>query len=400
MRFSTKLFACVMIILTSFSIKIFAQCASGVNYYPSSDAFSGWASSNYPMIFDLDAATLTDASYPKTAAVDGEDENFDYNNSKQPKNPVGSGVIPVTLYDYDESGTQHDSGKKYYVKYYNCVFAPEHHTSAYVKLQKGKTEDVSGCGRNDTSGGCEKNDNSVFKRNVFSKQGFIELNRQASTEVEGSKHGYIQLDGLRGVEKIQWSFSSTAWKRGVSCEVRYGEDPDWYPLRTLPSAVKGYCTFGDQGYEFEESLNLIGEDEREMNVSIRFRIWDGDETTWEDELDYPANERNPGFYYLAVDPYSIQQVVRIHQIRVYSCFNGSELSTGIDNNDLSAFYIYKSDNSVYATMDSNIEIYTIDGQLAKQGLGKQIDVTNLSKGIYVVRATSLNGVVKNTKISL
>lgn len=400
MRLST-LFLFFAVLFMSVSIKSVAQCSSGVNYFPSSDAFGEWTNSNYPMIIDLDAETLTDAAFPKTAAVDGEDENFDYNNSKQPKNPVGTGVIPVILYDYDDNGVQHDSGKRYYVRYYNCVFAPEHHTSAYAKLQKGKTEDVSGCGRNDTSGGCEKNDNSVFKRNIFSKKGFIELNRQASTEAEGSKHGSIQLDGLRGIERIQWSFSSTAWKRGVICEARYGDDPEWYPLRTLPSAVKSYCTFGDQGYEYEESLNLIGEGDRDMDISVRFRIWDGDDITWEDELDYPANQRSPEFYYTAVDPYSIQQVVRIHQIRVYSCFNGSELATtGIADNDMSTFYVYKSGTSVYATIDSNIEIYTIDGKLAKQDFGKQVDINGLNKGIYVVRATALNGEVKNTKISL
>ncbi len=397
MRSFTKLLLFSLTVI--FANSVYAQCDPSVfTYYGHTNA--SWEPSEYYQIIDMDAATLTDPTlYPRTGAEDGTFDNSNYGQGTV-KAPVGSGEIVTPLYDYDEGSDSYiPSGKTYSIKYWNCVFAPDHYGSAYTKLNEYGTE-PSG-----KDNGCTKNDNTVLVGNVFNKKGFIELSRQSSTEAEGSKHGGIQLDGLRGIEKIQWSYSSTSWKRGVMCEVKWG-DGDWQIRRSIPSgvggggasAVDGYATFSEQGYEFEEVFNLGEDFDREF--SIRFRIWDGDTITWKDA--YDNGEKPAGYFYTKVDPYGEPQVVRIHQIKVFSGMQGSDFAnyTNISNNQADNFSISKIGNAISLSEEGNVEIYTIDGKLVKTVTGKEINISDLNKGIYVVKAKSLSGIVKNTKIAL
>lgn len=376
-----------------------AQC-DGYDYYPENMQI-GWNSGVFYEVIDLNAATLTDAKYPRTGAEDGKKDNLNYSTNVEAA-PPGDGVITLPLRNYNSGDkTYVPSGYNYDVKFVRCVFAPDHYGSAYTKFEEyGELPAGSG-------NACTANDNTCLIGNVYDKQGFIELARKAAPAGEplSSLCGYVQLDNLYGVEKIQWSYSSTSWKRGVICEVRYGgEGEEWFPQRIIPSDVNNYGIFSEQGYEFEEALDLTDEDSWDIPLSIRFRPFDCDTITFANEKDLDPSERSKDYYYKSS---TALQVVRIHQIKVWSMYSGSELATKIANStgiaDLTGangFAIRKEGREICASEECVMEIYTTDGKLVKQYSGKKMDIADLGKGLYVVKAISLNGNVKNMKIVL
>lgn len=380
------------------SQNISAQC-SGYTYFPENQQI-GWESSNYYPIITLDASTLTDATkYPRTGAADGKADNLNFGDQTL-KAPTGDGFIELPLMDYKD-GAYVESGYNYNVKFVRCVFAPTHYGSAYTKIEEWQEE---ASGKNDA---CTRNDNTALIGNVYSKKGFIEISRQSylNGAPEGvaanSLCGYIQLDDLHGVEKIQWSYSSTSWKRGVICEVRYGgEGEEWLPSRVIPSDVNSYATFAEQGYEFEETIGAEDSGSWEVPVSVRFRIFDCDTITFAKE--YENGETNvPGYYY---KPTSAFQAVRIHEIKVFSALKGSEMyqymtPTGINDMVTDELVISKLGSTISLTSECDVEIYTVDGKLYKQARGKNISTWGMPKGLYIIKATSLeNGAVKNVKM--
>ena len=132
--------------------------------------------------------------------------------------------------------------------------------------------------------------------------------------------------------------------------------------------MNNYATFSEQGYEFEE---LIGADDPEVYdvpVSVRFRIFDCDTLTFAHEYDLDPTERSPEYYN---KPTSSLQVVRIHQIKVFSASKGSQMaayldSTGIENQVATSFEVNKIGNVVTTTTECEFELYNLDGQLLKK----------------------------------
>lgn len=376
--------------LMAFSFDAAAQCAN-YTYYPVNQAI-GWESSDNYEVINLDAATLTDASlYPRTGATDGKSDNLNYTGGPDNtlKAPTGTGVITLPLMDF-EAGTGYvPSGYNYDINFVRCVFAPDHYGSALTKDDWGELPS----GKDDA---CTINDNTCLIGNVYGKQGFIELSRQIAPEGQevNALCGYIQLDNLHGVEKIQWSYSSTSWKRGVICEVRYGgEGEEWLPNRIIPSDVNAYATFSEQGYEFEELINADDPDVYDVPVSVRFRIFDCDTITFAHEKDLDPSERSPAYYY---KPTSSLQSVRIHQIKVFSALKGSEMAaymdpTGIKDQSANTFTIEKLGNTIMTSTECNIEIYDVQGQLIKKTKGNSIGTWEFSRGLYIVKATTIDG---------
>lgn len=380
---------------------LFAQC-DGYTYYPQNMQM-GWNSGVFYEVIDLDAATLTDETkYPRTGAEDGKSDNLNYSTNVEAAEP-GSGAITLPLRNYDpDNKTYVPSGSNYDVKFVRCTFAPDHYGSAYTKIEDyGELP----AGKDNA---CTINDNTCLIGKVYDKQGFIELARKAAPAGEplSSLCGYIQLDNLYGIEKIQWSYSSTSWKRGVICEVRYGgEGEEWIPQRILPSDVNNYAIFSEQGYEFEESIDMTDEDTWDIPLSIRFRPFDCDTITFASEKDLDPSERSNEYYYKTSTPL---QVVRIHQIKVWSMFSGSELAakiaasgTGIsDLRGTNDFAIRREGKLICASEECMIEVYTIDGKLIKHYNGTKMDISDLSKGAYVIKAMTSNGKVGNLKVAL
>lgn len=68
-------------------------------------------------------------------------------------------------------------------------------------------------------------------------------------------HGWMEIDHIPYVERIQWAWSSTSWGRGIKCDIKIG-DGEWKHLVWMGSELHkfGYTSFSDQGYFMEISL--------------------------------------------------------------------------------------------------------------------------------------------------
>ncbi|HET7733488.1 MAG TPA: T9SS type A sorting domain-containing protein, partial [Paludibacter sp.] len=284
------------------------------------------------------------------------------------------------------------------VNYKMAAFAPTMYNSAYTKVNVLGTVPSGG----GATVACTLNDNSVKPSGIWSKPGFIELSRLQSLVLNTppSRHGYIEIDSLPQVERIQWSYSSTSWKRGVKADINYNDGNGWQPLRWLASDYSAWeASFSEQGYQFEEMINK--QDDPNSFVSVRFRIWDGD------SIHYKVNANDLSLqtttYTATMTPLAQKQTVRIHQIKVFSNIiptvaPGPKIISGVRNVNADVIKIYKSGNNIVLGEEANVELYTVEGKKIFKGLTKQIDVSGFSKGIYIIKAVANDGKIQNKKI--
>lgn len=144
----------------------------------------------------------------------------------------------------------------------------------------------------------------------YGEAGFVQMCRDAAQEIDGvmtSMHGWMEIDHIPYVERVQWSWSSTSWGRGIKCDIKIG-DGDWQPLVWMGSErqKQGWTVYSDQGYFME---NVIDADD----VSLRWRVWDGE------DLDNPVQgDGNGGTAFTqSIDPMAQRQAPRIHKIKIY-----------------------------------------------------------------------------------
>lgn len=142
--------------------------------------------------------------------------------------------------------------------------------------------------------------------------GFVQMCRDAfgGVFVDGkpvSRHGWMEIDHIPYVERIQWSWSSTSWGRGIKCDIKIG-DGEWTPLVWMGSEQheKGYTLFSDQGYFMENVINA-------SDVSLRWRVWDGE------ILKDPVQTTPDGgaVFVKGENPNIQQQAPRVHKIRIF-----------------------------------------------------------------------------------
>lgn len=203
---------------------------------------------------------------------------------------------------------------KYPVMFYHCTFANKASynglagvTSAFAR-QYYEGQRATGAGTdypNDwTAAGHTKylEDNIRYNDNgvpVYGEAGFVQLSRNQfierdpETNAPLSAHGWVEIDHIPYVERVQWSWSSTSWGRGIVAEVKIG-DGEWQQLVSMPSDrhKEGYTSFSDQGYFME---NVIGA----SDVSIRWKVYEG-----------------------AGGPYIQCQTTRLHKVQIF----GSEIT--------------------------------------------------------------------------
>lgn len=177
---------------------------------------------------------------------------------------------------------------------------------------------------------------------------------------------------------------------------------EWMPQRIIPSDTQNYATFSEQGYEFEEIIRATGNGDEEIPISLRFRPFDCDTLTWAHEYNLDPKDRSAEYYYARP---SALQPVRIHQIKVFSIFTGSEIaqkiqSTGMNNVNDERFFVRKEGSEIQASEECLMELYTIAGTQIRSSKGIKMGISDLDKGIYIVKAICSDGTVKNTKISL
>ena len=386
MKNITKLFLTGF--FTTLSLSIFAWGPTGGlstcgSYYLTSN--TGWSSSEYYQIIDVDAATLTNTALPKFTAADGA------KNALEADFGTGSFTTPV-LTTVDGS-VYTPTSVLWPVNYYMAAFAPTMYTSAWSKIN------ILGIAASGKLTSCSVNDNSIMTSKIFDKPGFIELSRLGSTVLKTppSRHGYIQIDNLPQVERIQWSYSSTSYKRGVKFDINYNDGLGWIPQRWVASDYSDYeGSFSEQGYQFEE---MIGKQEDvNSKISIRFRIWDGDSIHMKINANDLTEQAVP--YSATMTPYDQRQTVRIHQIKVYSNIIPTEAPAAVTSVINDIFKIHLSNQNILLSTEANVELFSLDGKKVFKGYTKLVDVSSFNRGIYIIRAIGNDGKIQNKKIAI
>jgi len=354
------------------SIKSVAQC---LPYYTTN---AGWTQSEYYQIIDIDAEKLTGTSLPQHDKTDGT----------ATASTFGTGSFTTPIMTTTDGVTYTETSVKWPVNYYMACIAPTFYNSAYTKVV------ITGANPSGTASNCTRNDNTIIVSPIWDKKGFIELSRQASevADTPPSRHGYIEIDNLPQVERIQWSFSATSYKRGVKCDINYNDGNGWQPLRWEASNNNSYATFAEQGYQFED---IIGKgDDATSIISVRWRIWDGDSI----HLD---ETKTDGSTFTTVNsPYAQQQVVRIHQIKIFSGIIPENAPNAINIPSANTMKIYLLSNNICLSEKATVELYNFEGKQIYKGQTDKVDVSKLSKGIYIIRATNSAGLIQNKKIAL
>lgn len=377
MKKITKL--AIAMLLMSISNALIAQetCTANATfiYYTTN---GGWTQSEWYQIISIDAENLGTNSMASHTGVDGVATSTAFS--------TGSFTTPI--YSYNETTQAYEPTSVLWpVNYYLACLAPLHYTSARAKINNGAS--VSGTGTTVT---CTLNDNTVKTSPIWDKKGFIELSRQGSevASTPPSRHGYIELNDLPQVERVQYSFSSTSWKRGFKLDIKHGNG-EWQPLRWEANNVNNIVTFAEQGYAFEE---IIGKQEDPTSkISLRWRIWDGDSI-------HVNPVSSTGATFTTVNtPYAAQQVVRIHQIKVYSGVVPTSAPNAVQTPQYESIKVYLSEKNIILSEIANVEVYSYDGKRVFKGISDKIDVSSFTRGVYIVKAISASGKAQ-TKIVL
>lgn len=159
----------------------------------------------------------------------------------------------------------------------------------------------------------------------YGEAGFVQMcrtkNSSGSTNAEKKSNlGWVEIDHIPYVDRIQWAWSNTSWGRGIKCDVKIG-DGDWEPLVWMcdNQHEKGYTMFSDQGYFMENEIN-------DSDVSIRWRVWDGERI--KNPVQTDANGKGITTEYCAkIDGTDLlltwYQAARLHKVQIF----GSEITS-------------------------------------------------------------------------
>ncbi len=340
---------------------------------------NGWTNSEYYEIINIDPQNLGTNSIAKHSGTNGT----------QTSSTFSTGSFNTPIMAYNETTSQYEASSVMWpVNYFMTCVADTFHNSAWTKKYLLGTADSS------KGDACYSNDNSVIADPAFDKVAFFELSRLSDdvTNAPGvSRHGYIQIDNLPAVERVQWSFSSTAWKRGVKLDIKHG-DGEWEPLQWEASDIStSINSFSERGYSFE---NVIGkQEELDSRISLRWRIWDGD------TIHQNPTQAEGVLFAIPIVPTAQKQVVRIHQIKIFSGVTPTEAPNAVIENNYN-FRIYRSGNAMISTESGIFSVYTPEGKLIRTAQGDRIELGNLNKGIYILKMNSVNGNSQVEKVIL
>lgn len=235
------------------------------------------------------------------------------------------------------------SSVTYPLIFHNCTFANKNSfggkagtTAAFARMAYGDKKMNNHNDWTEAGHTVYIEDNIVLDANgnpTYGEAGFAHLCRDASTTNEAgeevSMHGWIEIDHIPYIERVQWAWSSSAWGRGVKCDIKIGNE-DWKPLVWMGSnkQKQGYTVYSDQGYFMENVIDA-------SDVSLRWRIWDGDGNA--DNKFQTDAEGNNIFASVATNPMGQNQPVKIHKIRIFGNTISEEQAQYARDNQVSDF---------------------------------------------------------------
>lgn len=211
-------------------------------------------------------------------------------------------------------------GVTYPILFHNCTFATKASNSGFAAATAAFARQYyhgeSATGKTDHGFNDWKSaghtvmleDNVVYEngRPVKGEAGFVQMCRDASLDNVTSLHGWMEIDHIPYVERIQWSWSSLSWGRGIKCDIKIG-DGEWQPLVWAGSdkQKQGWTVFSDQGYFMENVID-------KHDVSLRWRVWDGDGKT-----NSPDQVQKAPFDWAAINPMDMKQAPRVHKLQIF-----------------------------------------------------------------------------------
>ena len=341
---------------------------------------AGWSQSEYYEIINIDAEKLT-PSATGLAAHTGSD-------GSATSTSFSTGAFTTPIMTTEDGVIYTPTSVNWPVNFYMASLTNSFFNSSYTKVEMLGTNPSGGA-----TDPCYFNNNSIIQSPIWNKKGFIELSRlaAASEAPEVSRHGYIVINDLPQVERVQWSFSSTSWKRGVKLDIKHG-DGEWQPLRWEPSDIaNSLVSFAEQGYAFVEMINK--EEDPTSKISLRWRIWDGDSI-------HINPTKDDGSTFGPINPLAQRQVARIHQIKIYSGVIPESGPNSVRNTSANFMKIYRSGSEIILSETANVELYSYDGKKIFSGSTSRINISNVPQGVYVVRAINQEGKIQNQKITL
>ncbi|MDE5727028.1 MAG: hypothetical protein K2H94_02740, partial [Duncaniella sp.] len=264
---------------------------------------AAWSnSSTSPKIIDIN---FTDTSWPDTWGDSGT-------AIKCPEFSTGryvNAILPVPALSSDNTDVT------WPVLFHNCIFANKNsnngQAAATAAFSRQFYDGQKATNYNNwTVAGhtAYLEDNIVMGDNgkpLRGEAGFVQMCRNAA-EAGESLHGWMEIDHIPYVERIQWSWSSTSWGRGIKCDIKIGDGP-WKPLVWMGSEKQkqGWTIFSDQGYFMENVVDA-------SDVSIRWRVWDGD-----GKAGSADQVQTAPFDWQAVDPRAERQAPRVHKVQIF-----------------------------------------------------------------------------------
>lgn len=418
-----------------------AAFAQTTTYYLDNDdpTVNGWTySDGFHASIKLDFTNFTQSKNLKI------DANYGCHTMKADTSNYRSFIYNAPVYD---PNTGADLGFTWPIKFYMCGFAPSADTWAQ-ELIDNFTDPVGTAGATGTQGdGMYPNDYSILKGHP--SKGFAEIYPYHGNRIDSvkgtaldsayTKMGFIEIDNIPHVDAIQWSFSCDGWRRGVKMDKNINDGNGWAEQRWCPSDQRKtntifYTGFSQQGYLYTEAL---GND----NLSVRWRIWNGDMQTLDwDNLDEITGQPKLKFgndgagsaydYYGQIK--RAEQIARIHDIQIYSnkAFTAAEAAAAtaaavVPNNGIygekldaqkgpyvnsanaindvskeSGFNVFVDGDNLTTTSAAAIVIYNVSGeQVDSYKSAQNISLETLPSGMYIIKATGAKG-TKTVKIAI
>ena len=283
-----------------------AICASAASTDPASVVERWSDAATHPKIIDIN---FSDTTWP---------DSWQGETGRDCPSFADGGYVNAVI-DVNANG---GDAVKYPVVFHNCTFATNATnngfggtTAAFARQyyigEKPSGNSASTYNNWTVAGHTEYLEDNIVRdasgNPTHGEAGFVQMCRDASADGKTSLHGWMEIDHIPYVDRVQWSWSSTSWGRGIKCDVKIGDGP-WKPLVWMGSErqKQGWTVFSDQGYFMENVIDA-------KDVSLRWRVWDGEDLSNPVQTDADGNCP----FTTALNPLGMMQAPRVHKVKIF-----------------------------------------------------------------------------------